>query len=110
MIATTLDPAAKKRAVEQRFRELAAKWKAECALISSSSERATHFAYQQIIGMRPDVAPILLEEMQREPDHWSWALRAIAGENPVKPEHRGKLALIAQDWIAGGKERGYLPA
>lgn len=110
MIVATLDPVSKKMALQQRFRELANQWKAECALISSTNDMATNFAYQQIVGMGPDVLPILLEEMQREPDHWSWALRAITGENPVQPEHRGKLSLIAQDWIAWGKERGYLPA
>jgi hypothetical protein len=109
MIAATLDPVSKKMALEQRFRELAGRWKTECALTSSTREMATHFAYQQIIGMGPDVVPILLEEMKREPDHWSWALRAITGENPVRAEHRGKLALIAQDWVIWGKERGYLP-
>jgi len=47
--------------------------------------------------------------MQREPDHWSWALDAIAGEDPVKQQHRGNLELMAEDWIAWGKEKGYLP-
>ena len=108
MIAATIDPSSKKMATEQRFRELANQWKTECALISSTNDMATNFAYQQIIGMGPDVLPILLEEMQRDPDHWSWALRAITGENPVKDEHRGNLTLIAQDWIQWGKENGLL--
>jgi hypothetical protein len=100
----------RKIALERRFHELAAKWRSECLLISSTEDMAMHAAYQQIIGMGPDAIPILLEEMQREPDHWSWALRAITGDNPVRPEHRGKIALIAQDWIEWGKEHGYLSA
>jgi hypothetical protein len=107
---TTLTTNDRTIALEQRFRDLAAKWKSECLLTSSTEEMAMPPAYQQIIGMGPDAVPILLEKMQREPDHWSWALRAITGENPVKPEHRGKHALIAQDWIEWGKDYGYLPA
>jgi hypothetical protein len=103
-----LDAESKRTALRQRFRELAEQWKSECLLTSSTEEMAMHPAYQQIIGIGPDAIPILLEEMQRKPDHWSWALRAISGDNPVKPEHRGKLALIAQDWIEWGKHHRYL--
>src|SRR5258705_7049840 len=88
--------------LQQRFQVLAETWTAETIHISSSSQSAMHPAYQQIIGMGPEVIPLLLEEMQRKPGHWSWALRAITGENPVKEEHRGKLALIAQDWVEWG--------
>lgn len=92
----------------QRFQELADLWKRETIHISSSSQMAMHPAYQQIIGMGPAAIPFLLEELQHQPGHWSWALRAITGENPVKDEHRGKMGLIAQDWLEWGKDNGYL--
>ena len=95
--------------LEQRFQMLADTWRKECMHISSSTQRAMHPAYQQIIGLGPDAVPILLRDLQREPDHWSWALRAITGQNPIKDEHRGNLTLVAQDWIGWGKENGYLP-
>lgn len=94
--------------VEQRFRQLVETWKKETVHISSSTDLAMHSAYQQIIGLGPVAIPLLLGEMKRKPGHWSWALRAITGENPVKEENRGKLALIAQDWIEWGKANGYL--
>ncbi len=95
--------------LRERFRMLAEKWREECKWSSSLNELAMHPAYQQIIGLGPDAIPILLEEMQRKPDHWSWALRAISGENAVKDEHRGDVELMANDWIEWGKQQGYLP-
>ena len=94
--------------LQQRFRELADTWQKETVHLSSSSQMAMHPAYQQIIGMGPDAIPLLLEELQHKPGHWSWALRAITGVDPVKEEHRGKLALIAHDWIEWGKANGHL--
>jgi hypothetical protein len=68
---------------------------------------ALHSAYQQIIGLGAECVPLLLAELERTPDHWFWALRSITGENPVRPEHRGKLALMAKDWIDWGRGQGY---
>ena len=95
-------------AVRQRFESLAERWREECKWTSSLNEMVMHPAYQEIIGLGPDVLPILLEEMHSRPDHWSWALRAISGENPVKDEHRGDLKLMAQDWTEWGRQKGHL--
>jgi len=59
--------------------------------------------YQQIIGMGEAVVPLLLEELQREPDQWFWALEAITQENPVPPESAGKVRPTAEAWAAWGK-------
>jgi hypothetical protein len=99
----------KGKTLKQRFDELAEIWRAECVWTSSSHEMAMHPAYQQIIGMGPDAIPLLLDEMLHRPDHWSWALSAITGDDPVQEDHRGKIDLMARDWIAWGKENGYLP-
>jgi hypothetical protein len=94
--------------LQQRFHALAETWSAETRHMSSSTDRAMHPAYQQIIGLGPAAIPLLLEELQQKPGHWSWALRAITGENPVKEQHRGKLALVTQDWLEWGKANGFL--
>jgi hypothetical protein len=26
---------------------------------------------------------LILQDLKQQPDHWSWALRSITGENPV---------------------------
>jgi len=93
--------------IAERFRKLAAQWRAERGATSSISQMVVHPAYQQIINIGLAVVPLLLRELAREPDHWFWALRAITGGNPVKPEHRGDLMLMAQDWLRWAKEQGY---
>ena len=44
--------------------------------------------------------PFIFSELEREPDNWFWALKAITGEDPVPEEHRGDVALMAKDWLA----------
>jgi hypothetical protein len=66
-----------------------------------------HPAYQRIIGMGQPVVSLIMRELEREPDHWFWALSAITAANPVKPEQRGKLKQMAQAWIEWGRVNGY---
>ncbi len=93
--------------VEERFQRLASIWKAERGPTSSITAIATHPAYQQIIGMGPAVIPFILRELERELDHWFWALKAITGEDPIPPESRGKMRAMAEAWLRWGRERGY---
>ena len=65
-----------------------------------------HPAYQQIIGMGPAVVPLLLRELEREVDHWFWALKAITGADPVPPASRGKVREMAEAWLRWGREQG----
>jgi hypothetical protein len=96
--------------VRERFEQLAAQWKEESLYLSSAAKMAMLKPYQRIIGMGPAVVPLILEELQREPDHWFWALEAITQQDPVPPEARGKVGEMANAWIAWGKQQGYLPA
>ena len=48
-------------------------------------------SYQRIIGLGSAVVPLLLRELERQPDHWFWALKAITGADPVPAASRGKL-------------------
>ena len=81
--------------VEARFRELVVAWKAGRGPSSFAADLARHPAYQDIIALGPPTVPLLLRELEREPDHWFTALRAITGANPVPPESRGRLAEMA---------------
>ncbi|MBI1830609.1 MAG: hypothetical protein HYR84_04060 [Planctomycetes bacterium] len=100
--------ALKRVSIQERFRQLVDQWRAEIMWTSSIQKMCMHPAYQQIIGLGPDAIPLLLAQMQHDPDHWSWALHAITGENPVREEHRGDIDLMAQDWVEWGKANGYL--
>lgn len=84
---------------ESRFMELAAKWQYDTAASSSITEMAIHPSYQQIIGMGRNALPFIFRELEKAPHHWFWALRAITGEDPVKPEHRGNLDAMTKDWL-----------
>src|SRR5437867_1464358 len=81
---------------EQRFQDLAAKWKKERGHHSSSARLAEHPAYQQIIALGPAAVSLLLRELEREPDHWFRALHALTGADPVANESRGNLEAMAK--------------
>jgi hypothetical protein len=90
----------------ERFRQLAAQWKERSRHLSNTAQMAMLKPYQQIIGMGERAVPLILEELQREPDQWFWALEAITQENPVPPEAAGKVRQMADAWVAWGKQRG----
>jgi len=104
---TKPSPALKSRVVE-RFNRLTAEWHETRNPASSVLDICgANFAYQQIIGLGKDAVPLILRELDRSLDHWFWALGAITGENPVAEAHRGRLALMAQDWFTWAKRVGH---
>jgi hypothetical protein len=102
-------PAHAKEGDRERFRRLAAEWKDQSRYLSNSAQMALLRPYQRIIGMGLPVVPLILEELQREPDLWFWALEAITEENPVPPEANGVVKLMAEAWLDWGRRQGYLP-
>ena len=58
-----------------------------------------HPAYQHVIGMGSLALPFILAELEREPDHWFWALKAITGEDPVAEEQRGDVLGMTKTWL-----------
>src|SRR5207248_10868742 len=105
--ATQPQPAVPDAKLESLFQSLVRQWKEERGPSSSTTELAMCPAYQRIIGLGLAVVPLLLRELERAPDHWFWALKAITGADPVPPTHRGKLREMAQDWLAWGREQGH---
>jgi hypothetical protein len=93
--------------LQQRFAELAARWKQERGPYSSSARLAAHPAYQEIIALGAAAIPLLLRELDREPDHWFRALHALTGADPVPPTSRGKVREMAEAWLHWGREQGY---
>ncbi|WP_414513389.1 hypothetical protein [Nostoc sp. PCC 9305] len=100
-------PVIKTAEIETTFSELAEQWRRETGMLSVASKISMHPAYQRIIGMGQPVVPLIMRELEREPDHWFWALSAITGANPVKAEQRGRLQQMAVAWIEWGKANGY---
>ncbi len=92
--------------LEVRFQQLAEQWKKETKYISSLSKMALHPAYQKIIGLGQPAVALILAELQKNPDHWLWALHAITGEDPAQPNATFQEAVEA--WIEWGRSKGYL--
>lgn len=93
---------------ELYFRLLLARWREERGATSSITVMAMCPSYQRIIAMGPDAIALILREMESEgddPDHWSWALRALTGSNPVPDEARGNMVATARAWLSWARGR-----
>jgi len=56
---------------------------------------ADHPAYRAIVGLGKPVIPLLLVELELEPDHWFIALHELTGAEPVPEESRGRIDKMA---------------
>lgn len=92
--------------IQDAFEQLRAEWKSKTQYMSNSAQMATVWPYQQIIGLGRPALPLILKELQRETDHWFWALEAISGANPVSAENAGQVEEMAQAWIEWGRQQG----
>jgi len=93
--------------LRERFQSHVAEWKRNRGPHSSSARLCDHPAYRAIVDLGADVVPLLLQELEREPDHWFRALHALTGADPVPEESRGKVREMAVAWIHWGREHGY---
>jgi len=95
--------------IQKEFNELAKQWRSERGAVSSTTALSMHPAYQLIIGMGERVLPFIFADLQKQLDHWFWALRAITHADPVSPENRGNMEAMATAWLNWGREKGYAP-
>jgi hypothetical protein len=96
------------RTISRQFYELAETWRQERGATSSLTKMILHPAYQRIMGLGNAVVPLILRELEREPDYWFSALAAITGANPVRAEQRGNLRQMTQAWLQWGKDQRYI--
>jgi hypothetical protein len=92
--------------VEDRFRRLAAEWRKGVAPLSSVTRITQHPGYREIISLGREVVPLILHDLEREPDHWFTALRETTGADPVPPEDQGRMDRMAAAWVRWGKDPG----
>jgi hypothetical protein len=88
--------------------ELADRWTRETGALSSITEKSTHPAYQQIIGMGPQAVPFLLRQLQDGGGHWFWALKSITRQDPVPVVARGCMEAMTEAWLDWGRKRDLL--
>jgi hypothetical protein len=91
---------------ENRFRTLAQAWKRETTFASTANQMFLLPSYQQIIGLGPSAVPAILRDLELQPNHWYWALAAITGENPVKPQEAGNVRAMRAAWLNWGRTKG----
>ncbi|MBI4767912.1 MAG: hypothetical protein HY787_25515 [Deltaproteobacteria bacterium] len=82
-----------------RFLTLKEEWLRDTEFLSSIHEIILHPAYLQIIGMGPVAVPLIINELQTNPDYWFWALSAITGANPVTPNKLGNIEAMTESWL-----------
>jgi hypothetical protein len=92
--------------LRQTFAQLAEAWREETKFLSFAQQRAVHPAYQRIVGMGWAAVPLILRELEHQPDHWLWALQAITGEEPARGA--SGLRAAAEAWLRWGRERGLI--
>jgi hypothetical protein len=93
-----------------QFQALVREWKRASGAMSSISGMSTLTPYRRIIAMGEAAVPWILAQLRaegEEPDQWFWALQAITGVNPVKPEDQGDFPAMAKAWIQWGKRHGH---
>ena len=110
MSTPAIVPASDPAESRERFRRLASEWKEQSRYLSNTAQMALLKPYQKIIGMGWSAVPLILEELQRQPDQWFWALEAITDVNPVPTDAAGNVPLMAKAWVEWGRKRGLLKA
>jgi len=90
----------------QEFARLREAWNTNVAFKSNLNDICTDPAYLRIIGLGPRVVPLILREMQKDPDMWFWALVSITGEDVAGdiPDLREATNL----WLAWGREHNLI--
>ena len=99
----TFQPTLTPEELREQFEALAADWKEQSKYLSFTDRMAMLRPYQRIIGLGRPVVPLILEDLQREPDFWFWALEAITGENPVPPGTNGDVRKMREAWLEWGR-------
>ena len=95
--------------LEDRFLRLSNEWKRDTGHLSLVSQIAAHPSYKGIVAMGEPAIPLILRDLQTEPDHWFSALSAIASGGPEIPVHeRGNIRAVSEAWVKWGKTKKYI--
>ena len=94
--------------VQGEFERLSTEWRADRPRGADVAQMVEHPAYKRIIDMGPAAIPLILRELDREVDHWFWALHALTGADPVPEDDKGDLPAMAEAWLNWGKSKGHI--
>lgn len=97
--------------LKRKFNAHVQDWRHATGFLSAVSKKFMHPSYQKIIGMGPQVIPLILKEMEQNPTpHWFWALNALTEDNPLEPQNTANMSVneIVGVWLEWGKREGHL--
>lgn len=92
----------------ERFHRLAGEWSSETASTSSLTAIAQHPAYREIVGMKWDALPSILEDLRANHGYWFPALEEITGIRPFDRRDFGNGRRMREAWLDWGKKRGLI--
>ena len=93
---------------QDEFERLSAEWRADRPRGADVTQMVEHAAYKRIIDMGPAAIPLILRELDREVDHWFWALHELTGADPVPEDDKGDLPAMAEAWLDWGRSERYV--
>lgn len=93
--------------LEREFSRLSKLWKDAANSPQSSLSRIIgHPAYLEIISYGEEMIPYVLRDLQKEPNHWFIALKAMTKNfSPVKPEDAGNMKKMTDAWLEWGHKK-----
>lgn len=94
--------------IKSEIENLIALWQNETSHVSSVHQMISHPAYLQIIAKGQKALPYIFHELEKMPDYWFAALRAITGEDPVPENIRGDMKGMRDYWIGWAEAEGYV--
>jgi hypothetical protein len=97
-----------KRRLDRKFNMLKTVWENDTLFSSSITEVTNHPAYHSVIKLGKEVVPLIIEDLQTTNNHWFYALEILTGENPIRPNHRGNIELMKNDWVEWANRRNVI--
>ena len=91
--------------LEQRFLELAERWREETQFYSMSRQIVEHPAYREILQMGEVAVPWILRDMAMTGARWTLLLGEITGEDPAVHAALGRVREVQATWIEWGRKR-----
>ena len=92
--------------LESEFNTLSKQWRDETFFLSSLSEICFHPAYQTIMAMGKEAVPFILKDLEKQLNHWFYALRYIARNDVANGAEN--LEDARQRWLTWGRKEKYL--
>jgi hypothetical protein len=100
-----------KLALKDIFDSRVRDWMEDTQWASSISTITAHRQFAEIVNMGEIVIPFVLQRLAAGElsIHWFPLLKDLAdGNDPVPPQHRGRVRQMADDWLAWGRRKNFI--